>query len=152
MPATVTVKGKKKVIGKAIPVLKKQGESSAKEIYKMVAVARKSHERRTAQIRAVLANADKQLAELTKDAQTTADQVRFIEDIDQSMTKVWAKWYEQGEKKNDEKAIKHADAEVAKAEKRALWIVKDIKDRVATFGAQLEKHEAAVKGVMDKLW
>lgn len=137
-------------------MLKKQAQTSAKEVIKTVSNAKKMHAARTAQIRTVLARADQQLSEMEKEAKTTVEQIGYLDDIDKQMTSVWAKWYESGEKEwnknKDEKKFKHADGKVQEEEKRAMLLVKDIKDRAATISEQVEKHEAAVKGVMDKLW
>ena len=90
------------------------------------------------------------------DLKIAIDQIGYIDDIDKNMTSVWAKWYESGEKEKKkakaEKAIKHADKEVREEEKRAMGILKQLQDRVATIGDKVDKHETALKDVMDKLW
>lgn len=156
MPATVIAKGKKKVIGKAIPVIRKQAENSAKELRKIVSNAKKKQLRRTKAIRAALAEVNEQLSKLEAELKVVNQKVGFIDDIDKQMNSAWPGWYEQGEKdwdkKKDDSILKKADRKVQDEEKRAMAILKSLRDSVATIGDQVEGHEAALKNVMDKLW
>ena len=155
MPTTVIVKGKKRVIGKSIPVIMKQAERSAEDLKKTVSVAMKKHRQRTRVMRHALAKANAALEKLEHELGTVMDLVKYIEGIEENMNSAWPHWYEISEKawneKKDDSGIKKADRKVLAEEKRAMAILKDLKDAVATIGGKVEKHEAALKNVMSKL-
>ena len=154
MTTTVIVKGKKKVIGKAIPVILKQAERSAKVLSKTVSDASNKQNARVKTIRSALGQVDKQLAKLKDEARVVNDRVRYIGNIDDEMNSLWPGWYESGEelwnKKQDDKKLIHADKEVKAAEKRALDILKHLQNECASIGNSLDKLDAAVKGLIDK--
>ncbi len=154
MSTTVIVKGKKKVIGKAIPVILKQAERSAKVLSKTVSDASNKQNARVKTIRSALELVDKKLAKLKDEARIVNDRVRYIGNIDREMNTLWPGWYESGEKlwnkKKDDKDLVHADKEVKAAEKRALSILKHLQDECASIGNSLDKLDAAVKGLIDK--
>lgn len=155
MPTTVIVKGKKRVIGKSIPVIMKQAERSANELKKTVSVAVKKHRQRTRVMRHALAKANAALEKLQAELSGVMARITYIEAIDENMNSAWPDWYEHAEKlwneKKDDSRIKKADRKVLAEEKRAMVILKGLKDDVATIGGKVEKHEAALKNVMSKL-
>ncbi len=154
MPATVTVKGKKKIIGKAIPGIIKQAELLAAELEKTVTIASNRHNDLTKAVRVTLEKADKALAKLKTEAQTVRYQVDVLKGIDLTMRTTWPKWYESGEKlwnkKQDDKKLIHADKGVEAKDKQAVDVLKMVKDTCANIGKRLDKLEAAVKGVIEK--